>query len=333
MKYCYFIVQFLLLVPSLRAQSGNITGKWILDRIVYKDGRRLEINNAQYSTNMVCIIGEGSIRMNDQKFDAAIRLGKIQTPYVTYNYQREEEYLVLYEDESDKFSFFLRPEEFIKRYPEFAPVKTVINGDPVAIANGLTDFEFKNDLSLDEFIRKRMTDRPSKSFKNLYFRATFVLTKDNKVTNLQVLNSISPEYDSEYLNALKAAEPFFSNHTGTDLLITKEVHHLMLYKYLKDPEEKKFYDLLDTGDEYYYQNQFDKAVKAYSEITKLSIRNNRYKLTIKQAMIRLGIAYLALGNKEQACAMFTSAGDHTDFQLRHYINDFCIPAPGTEKKP
>ncbi len=333
MKYCCIVIQFLCFIPLLHAQSGNLTGKWILDRVVYKDGRRLEINNDQYSNSLVCSIGEGSIRMNDQKFDASIRFGKIQTPYVTYNYQREGEYLLLYEDGSNKVSLFLRPEDFIKKYPKFIPEKIRVNGDSVTIANELSDFEFKNDLGLDEFIRKRMTDRPSKSFKNLYFRATFVLTKDNRVTNRQVLNSISPEYDSEYLNALSAAEPFFSNHTGTNLLITKEVHHLMLYKYLKDPEEKKLYDLLDAGDGHYYQNQFAEAVKAYSDIRKLSIRNSRYKLTIKQAMIRLGIAYLALGNKEQACTTFTSVGDHTDFQLRHYINDFCDPAPRPDKNP
>lgn len=331
MKYCFCLVQFLLLIFSLNAQSGNITGKWILDRIVYKEGRRLEVNNAQYSTGLVCIIEQGSIKMNDQKFDATIKLGKIQTPYVTYNYQMEENYLVLYEDKSDKFSFFLRPKDFIERYPEFIPLKTVINDDSVTIANELTDYEFKSDVSLDEFIRKRMTDRPSKSFKNLYFRASFVLTKNNKVTSLQILNSISSEYDNEYLAALKAAEPFFSNHTGTDILITREVSHLMLYKELKNPEEKKLYDLLATGDDYYYQNKFDKAVEAYSKIANLSIENNRYKLTIKHAMIRLGIAYLALGNNEQACATFKLAGNNTDFQLRHYINDFCAPASEADK--
>lgn len=332
MKYCYFLLQLLLITPLSHAQGGNIAGKWILDRIVYKDGRRLEVNHEQYSTGTVCIIGEGFMRTNDQRFNASIRLGKIQTPFVTYTYERDGDYMVLYEEKGDKYSFFLQPADFVKRYPEFTPVKTVINGDSVTIANELSDYNFDNDLGLDEFIRKRMTDRPSKSFKNLYLKVTFVLTKNNKVTNLQVLNSISTEYDAEYLGALRAAEPYFRNHTGTDLLITQEVHQLKMYKDLKDPEEKKLFDLIESGDEYYYQNKFDKAAEAYAKISKLSIGSNRYKMTIRLATIRLGIAYLALGQREQACSTFSSVGDRTDFQLRHYINDFCMPASETDKK-
>lgn len=46
-------------------------------------------------------------------------------------------------------------------------------------------------------------------------------------------------------------------------------------------------------------------------------------MTIEDAIIKLAISYLAIGNQAKSCENFYLVGDNTNFKVRNYINIFC----------
>ena len=322
MKYLFFFTLFFLSIETY-CQSGELQGKWFLDKITYQNGNDLEINHPEFSTKVIYIISKNSLKINSHVFKANYSSNSIKTDFRKMNYSLDNNNLKVSEVGVDKIYYFVKKENFIKKNPEFKPSKTIRYNDTLLIANDFSDYNFKNDLEYEEFISKNMPDHPSKSFEKLYFEIEFVLTKEGKIKNIVVLNSISQTYDDEYLIALKKAEKFFVNSTGYDLLITKEVNHLKFYNDLSDNNEKKMLDLLALADRYYNSNKFEKAIVEYNKIMSIQIKENRFKLTLKDALKRLGISNLAIGNLTEACINFRTIGDETDFEIRNYLKKFC----------
>ena len=70
----------------------------------------------------------------------------------------------------------------------------------------MSGYEFNDELSFEEYISKNTKDRDSKDFINLNFQVEFVLTKDNKIQDIKVLNSIDNSFDNEYIFIHKCTE-------------------------------------------------------------------------------------------------------------------------------
>lgn len=315
----------IFIFSNLFSQSKNLIGKWILDRMQFTNGNNLEINNPNYSTNLIYYIEPNSLRIYDQKFPTTFTANQIKTQFRTINYILKDKYLITQDEKGDIISFFLKAEDFVNKYPEFSLKKQVRNNDTIYIANNLNDYTFDNDLSFDEFLRQNRTqkDRDSKSFKNLNLKVEFILSKDNKIKDIKVLNSIDTLYDNDFIASLRKSEKFLTNLTGKDLLITKEENHLKWANDLTDKDEKQLYSLRAKGLQFYNQNKFDKAIENFSQINNLEIKDNRFQTLIKECLIKLGISYLAIGKNEDACKTFDYIGDRTDFEIRNFIIDFC----------
>ncbi|MGI9652193.1 tetratricopeptide repeat protein [Chryseobacterium sp. RLHN22] len=323
-KICFFIF-FLSFSITIYSQNKTLTGKWILDRIQFSNGSNLEINNPEYSTKIIYQIEPNSLKIIDQKFDASFTANQIKTQFRTINYILKNNYLIIQEEKDKKVYYFLKAEEFVKKYPDFSLKKTIRNNDTIYIANNLSDFNFDNDLSFHEYISQNMSqkDRPSKSFENLYFKVEFILTKNNKIKDIEIINSIDNVYDNDYISSLKKSEKFLRNISDKDLLITNEVHHVKWKNDLTNSDEKKLYKLRAKGLEYYYSNKFEKAIENFSQIENLKIKDNKFKGFIKESRIKLGISYLATGKNEDACNIFYKVGDKTTFEVRNFLIDFC----------
>lgn len=326
MKTAFTLIVFVLLAANIYGQESDLLGNWILERTQFSNGENLEINNPIYSTKLTFLITSDSLQILSQVFKANFTKSQIKTPFRTINYVLKDGYLITQDENDDKISFFLRPENFVKKHPEFALTESIRNGDTIYIANNITDYVFENELSFDNFIdeNRSKNDRPSKSFKNVYFRIEFVLTKDNEIKDIKVLDSIDLAYDNDYIFALKQSAAFLKNLTNRDLLITKEVNQLKWYKDLTDSNEIKLYDLRTRGLEFYHLNNFEKAIQHFSQIKNLTIINNRFKTLIKESMIKLAVSYLAVGNLEEACKTFNQIGSTTDFEIRNYLIDYCL---------
>ena len=322
MKILYLLLS-ILSINSTYSQSQELKGKWILDKIVYQDGTDLEINNGQYSIELKYFISTNSLKINDRSFKANYSSKQIKNDYRIINYTFENNYLKIQEQNDNKISYFLKTDDFITKYPEFTLQKKLRNNDTILVANDLADYDFQKEESLDDFISLNKPDRRAKSLPNLYFQVEFILTKNSKIKDIKVLHSISEGYDSDYINALKKAEELLRNNTKYDLLITQEVNNLKFIEDLNDPKEKELFEIIELGDQYYENNNFENAITTYSRIKQLEIKNNRFKIRIEDALIKLGISYLASGNQVEACKIFHLVGDNTKFKVRNYLNNFC----------
>ncbi len=323
MNKFYLLILTFLTLNSVHSQSKNLIGKWILDKIVYQNGTDLEINDGQYSIELTYCISPGHLKINNQYFNANYSSKQIKNDYRTLNYSLENNYLKIQEQNDNKISYFLKTDDFIAKYPEFALKKIVREKDTILIANELADYDFKNEEDIDSFISSTKPDRRAKSLPNLYFQVEYILTKNNTIKDIKVLHSISEGYDKDYINALKKAEVFLKNNTKYDLLITQEVNNLKFIEDLTDPDEKELFNLIDLGNQYYSNNDFENAIAAFSKIKQLNIKNNRFKITIEDAFLKLAISYLAVGDQIKACENFYLIGDKTKFKVRNYINNFC----------
>jgi len=323
MKSIYSLLFAILAFSNAYSQSDLLIGKWVLVKTIYADGRNLEINNPQYATKSIVEISKNSIKINSALLSASFSANKMVTPFRSINFTIRDGFLVTQDDGTDKFSYFLKANDFVEKYPEFSLKEIERAGEIVLVDNGLTGYDFKNELTLDDFILKNKKDRNSKDFKNLYFRVEFILTPENQIKDIKVLNSIDQLYDSGYIGALQKASPYFSNNTGKNLLISQEVNQLKWFKDLTDENEKRLFTYSETGLNCFEKNNFEKAITELSKIRELVIVNHRFKTVVKEAMIKLAISYLAVGKNREACEVFNGVGDKTDFEVRNFLLDFC----------
>ncbi|MDQ1858562.1 MULTISPECIES: hypothetical protein [unclassified Chryseobacterium] len=320
MKRILFILYLIICIKTY-SQSQKLRGEWILDKIVQSNGKNLEINNSKYSFRLLYTINQDELVIYKQRFKAKFYNDKINLENRTFKYWFEDNYLIL--QEGNEISLLLKGEDFIKKYPEFRPKIEVRNNDSLLVANQIIRPIFNHEKTFDDFIIPLMKQENSKDMNDLYFKIEYILTKDNKITNIKILDKRTPQYDTQFVQALMQAEKYFKNPYGIDMLVTEEKHFLKLFQDLSDKSEKDLYHIIGNGFEYYNNNQFENAIESLSGLDKLQIKDNRFISRFRDGYIKLGISYLAVGKNEQACTSFRKAGDLTDFDVRNYLIDFC----------
>ncbi|GAA5095934.1 hypothetical protein GCM10023210_29220 [Chryseobacterium ginsengisoli] len=320
MKKLLLIILFICYIKNY-SQSQQLKGEWILDKIVKSDGENLEINNSKYSMEIFYKINPNELSINEIKFKAKFYLDKISLENRKFKYWFEEKYLLLQED--NEVSLLLKAEDFIKKYPEFKPKIEIRNNDSLLIANKIIHPIFNNEKTFDDFIIPLMTQEASKDMDDLYFKIQYILTKDNKITNIEILDKRTPQYDTQFIQALKKGEKYFENPYGMNMLVTKEIHFLKFYQDLNDKSEKELYNIIHEGSQYYDNNNFDKAIEKFNKLNELKIKENRFTIRLHEGYTKLAISYLAVGKNDEACINFRKAGDLTNFEVRNYLINFC----------
>jgi hypothetical protein len=320
MKKIYVLFCLLLFIKNF-SQSQQLIGEWFLDRIVNSKGQNLEINNPKYSMFISYKINSNELTINDNKFKAKFLKDQIKLENRNLKYWFETDYLLIQED--NEIYLFLKSNDFIKKYPEFTPKTESRNNNTVMVANKLFHPIFNNEKTFDDFLISNMAQESSKNMDDLYFKAEYILTKDNKITHIDILNKRTPQYDSQFIQALKMAETYFENPYGKDMLITEEKHFLKFFNDLTKKDEKDLFIIIENGNNYYRNNNFLNVIQEFNKLDDLNIEKDRFTFTINDAQILLGISYLATGQNEKACTKFKKVGDLTNFQVRNYLIDFC----------
>ncbi|ASE64115.1 tetratricopeptide repeat protein [Chryseobacterium indologenes] len=303
------------------SQLQKLKGEWILDRIVKSDGKNLEINDPRYSMFLFYNIAPNVVSVHDTKFKATFNHNTINLENRTFKYWFEDDYLLL--QEGEEVSLLLKPEVFIKKHPEFKPKIEIRNNDSLLIANKIIHPIFNNEKSFDFFLLQFMEEENLRDINDLYFKSEYVLTKDNKITNIQVLDKLTPSYETKFIQALKKAEKHFQNPYGINMLVTHETHLSKLYNNLSYKSDKKLFDIIREGTKYFNENKFEDAIEEFSKLDELQIKDNRFIMRFHEGYTKLGISYLAVGKKDQACMNFKKVGNITDFQVRNFLIDFC----------
>ncbi|MDR3025789.1 hypothetical protein [Chryseobacterium sp.] len=321
MKKKLLFLFYLIICIKTYSQSQRLMGEWFLDRVFLSNGKRLEINNRKYSLFLSYKITPKELMINDQKFKAVFFEDHIKLENRDLTYWYDDRYLLV--QDGNEIYTFLKKNDFTKKNPEFNPKINFVKNDTVIIANQIIKPEFNHDKTFDRFISMNISNYSYESEDDLYFKAEFVLTKDNKVTQITILDPYTPQYQLEFIQALKKSEEYFENPYRKDMVITFEKYFTRWVGNSKTKEEKKLYSTLDIGFRYFHGNKFEKTIKTLSQLDGIQIADIEFNPIVREAYISLGISYLAVGKNEQACVSFRKAGDLTDFGVRNYLKDFC----------
>lgn len=320
------LVLILLSFTFLHSQQNRLQGKWILDKIYYQNGNPLEINHPLYSTFIEYDFKGNNLEINNSKFKFSIDGSIITTNTRKLNYKIENEYLIINESGSDKVYYFLKGTDFLKTYPEFEPQEITYADKTVFEANSVVKPEFNYSESFEEFIRKNIPSYSPTSATNNFFKAKFILTKENKITDIQIIDGISKRFDAEFKMALLKSEKFLRNTSDKDLLVTQTFNFFKMFASLGNKEEVQICNFIQKGDKLYEKNEFKNAIINYEKLLSINISaatKERFGFNLNRAYINLGVSYLAVGNIPKACEAFMKVGDKTNFQVRNYLINFC----------
>lgn len=329
------ILKFLLLIlfDIVAAQQNNLKGDWFLDKVTYNDGKPMAINDLMFSDYQEYRIKDNMISINNYTFTCTFTNSTISTNFLKLNYRFSNDYLVISEPGDNKLYYFLKTSDFLKEYPEFEPKKITYDNQEVYVANSIVKPTFdppidpkKNDSSLDTFISDHMQSDSQYSGSNYFFKATYILTKDNKITDIKIVNGISKRFDREFQEVLLQAEPYIKNAYGKDLLVEQIISYFQMGNSFKNRQESQLYNLSQKANALFDKNEFKSAITAYNKLLVLNYSEetlNRYGSRVKRALINTGISYLALGDIPNACMAFHKAGDKSNFGVRNYLIAFC----------
>ena len=317
-----FILILCLFISSKNfSQSQKLMGEWILDRVYPSNGKKLEINNRKYSIFLSYKVTPNELMINDQKFEAVFLKDQIKLKDRDLNYWYDGDYLLV-QDENEIYTF-LKKNDFTKKNPEFNPKIDFVKNDTVIIANQIIKPRFNNKRTFDGFVTNNISVDSYKSDDDRYFKAEFVLTKDNKITQIKIIDPFTPQYHSEFIQALKKAEEYFENPYRKDMVITYENFFQKWVGSLKAKDEKELYSILNIGYKNFYKNNFKKTIETLSKLDGIKVRDIELNPSVREAYVLLGISYLVLNQNDNACINFNKAGSLTDFEVRNYLKDFC----------
>ena len=320
-----YLFTLLFATFNVFGQNDKIEGDWILDKTTYCNGDSLEINHPLYSTFIEYEISANSVSINGRKIAAEIGPNTIILNLLKLNYKLIDDFLVVEEKGDNKKQYFLKRENFIKKYPDFEPKRKIIHGDSVSVENIIVKPKFENELTFEDFLRKNIASYSTTSATNNYFKVEFILTNKNEIKNIIILNSISKPFDNECIDAIKKSNIYMKNEYGKDILVTHEFIFCKMLNPLNNKKEKQIFEISKKGNEYFNKNDFTSAIREY-EVLK-NVDNNDFKnrlgYIIDECFLNLGISYLATNQKDKACETFHSIGDKTNFKVRNYLKSFC----------
>jgi tetratricopeptide (TPR) repeat protein len=308
------------------SQTENLKGNWILDDILYTNGNQLEINHPLFSSFTEYNISGNNLKINDNNFKVNISQNQISTNFRKLNYKFENAYLVISEVGDDKIYYFLKSDSFLKKYTEFQPQKNSFEGKEVYIANEIVKPAFLYDQSLDDFLQKNIPSYFEESAKNNYFEAVYIISADNKISDIKITKGISKNFDNQFKTALLKSEKYLRNNFEKDILVTKSYNFFKIFESLTSKDEKKIDNIYEKGRGYFEKNDFENAIKSYSKINEINITQDlkkRFGYSLDQIFMNLGISYLATNEISKSCECFSKVGGITNFKVRNYLRKFC----------
>jgi hypothetical protein len=319
------IFLLLIFINFINVHSQNLNGTWILEKTIYDNGSSLEINHPLYSTFSEYEFLTNSIKINHQKFNAKYLNNSIKLDFRELLFSFEKNYLLIQEKGDDKIQILSKKENFLGENIEFKSEIEIRKQDTLYISNEIYKPQFNNELTFEDFLRKNISKYSSECTKNNLFKSDFILTKDGKIKDIKILSGISKSFDSEFIVALKKSEIYFKNETGKDFLIKHNFNFFQMFKGISEKLEKEFYALQKKGNLHFEKNEFDKAIIEYEKLNSMELKyiKERLGFLYDETFINLGISYLAVNNKEEACNSFLKVGDKRNFKIRNYIINFC----------
>jgi len=308
------------------SQIDKIKGRWILDYVTYENGESLELDHPLYSIfNSLDLSDDLVVINNSSKLKAKYTDFRITAKNIIYNYSFDNKYLVIKEFKVDKKYYFLRVADFRVKYPEVNQAKVDYNGRKVVKYNELLDIHSLAQANIElfhEFVQLiKSYNQHSRS--NKIFKANFVLTADNKIEDVTIVNSVSEKFDKEFIAVSPQLAMLYKNNSGVDVLMEYN-DYLGRYFPKSSEDEIVYFENLSIADYYYKNKQYALAHQIYSllynnkHIVQLG---NQYRIT--HLYKNLIICYLSTDHLLEACLMLNDVKETDYFKVKNYLLKYC----------
>ncbi len=321
------ILLLIIFIPTLIfAQGDNIKGKWILDYVTYEDGNPLEIENPLFSIfKSIEILDDHIIIDGIRKNKATIYVGRISTRYLKYKYYIDNKYLVLKEDKDDKLYYYLRVIDFKFKYPESKPSRIEYEGKTVLKYDRLLNVDILNNFNYDTLtaFQKNIKSYKKHSFTNKLFKATYILTADNKIEHVKIEKSVSPKFDEDFIKEAHNLSMLYNNKTENDILM-EYTDFMGTYWPERNDVQKEFFANKVIADYYFTNKQFNLSKEIYT-----ILYNSKDVLTVIDNAIvndiykKLYVSLLHTNNLVDACIMLNDIKESDYFNVRNYLKEYC----------
>lgn len=322
----HFYLCFILISSFLIAQNPDLYNEWILDKITYENGDKLEINHHNYSNFLSYEIKPDVLISSHGAAKASIKEKYIKTHYRKIFYELKDDQLIFRDSDDNKLYYFLTKENYLAKYPEFQIKPIEYNGQMLVENNKFCQAEMTEDLCLHQFLTNEIPSYKRYSTTNQFFEAKFVLTKENKIQDIEILSGISKSFDKQFIAALLKAEGKLKNKCDKDLLMTENFIFVEMGNGYVNRDEKDLRQITSQMTKDFDKNLFKNVVDAYPQVLKFKDKTDqirRFKYSYENALLISGISFLALGQNKKACESFSLIGDKTNFKVRNFLIDFC----------
>lgn len=308
------------------SQASKLTGTWILDKTVFQDGSILEIDNLDFSKYSQYEFYGNKMVIDGMEIPVTITENTIETKALKIFYELRDNYLLLQHENDNKIMLFLKPETFLLKYPEFKNSEKIVSGKSVVEENEIFRAEFKIIGGFNKYLAgfiQRYDNYPQ--FLN-YFKVQFILTPENRIENINVIQGISKDFDKKITQYILESEKYFQNKTGTNLLFSRSFTQNRYINFERgniSKEEKQFIEQSEKISKLISDQDIEKADIELEKFDIFALNKEIYKSASEPLHRKLGIAYLSKYRFEKACQNFEKAGGITNFSVRNYIINFC----------
>lgn len=321
LKFTFFM---LFIYSTFFCQDSRLLGRWIMDKSTYLDGKHLEINNYYYSTAAEWFFYKEKINLSEHDFPAKYDVNTITINGSKSNYGFVGDYLLIKPEDSDIVNYFLKPEDFIKKYPEFKPSEIIKNNDDLNSKYVPVDLIFNYPGGFESYYRKFFRHKDITKIKPVSFKFQFKISDKGKIENIKILQGIDEKFDEQFVNFLIAGESYIMNVFHEEMQIERNINiNKIRPKVLSSKNLSKIAKiekLMKASKILFDNNEFQKTIEANEKIIQLGIPKSLFSEAIYK---QTGISYLFVNKDKEACENFKKAGSLTNFKIRNYLIDYC----------
>jgi len=309
---------------SLMAQEKRIIGNWVLDFITDADQMISDIHSPMFSNETIYEISKDQIKINNTAFKAVYDdLRNIEMLNRTLFYSFDGDYLVVQErGDPDHIFYFLRDSIFIKTYPEFQPKYVESNGQKLLLEDAFNKVRFTSNMDFASSMEFYSNELKKRSKSEFFCEIEFVLDTNNVIRDVVFLNPIDLKLETELRKALNKIKEFYFNDLNENVLVVQRIQYSTFGKKDVSQEVKDAMSSFQKGDELYHDGKYEEALPYLEKAIQLPVNRRQY-FYFDDCLRTLGICYLMLNRKEDACKIFNEWGTTSNFKVRNYLRFFC----------
>ncbi|TVZ16151.1 hypothetical protein JM81_2405 [Maribacter sp. MAR_2009_72] len=324
-----FIVIFLVSISNLYCKN-SLEGKWFCHKVIYQDGKDLEVNHPLFASflSYEFTSGKAYISINYEEKGVSSKYtvlnSELHIGIRKFSFSFDNKFLVLKEHGDELSYYFLRKSDFLIENNLYQETYFIKENDTIFHRSFSLNPEFYYETSFSNYLRKSIYSYSKTSAQRHQLKGSFVLTRNNEILDIMVEQGINKSFDKSFRKVVQDSEKYWKNSTGKNILIVQKFNFFEQGKYFIKKENWDFYHHVKKADDYYKTLDFISAIDFYEQALDTAISENEFTHIMLRDMSRnLGISYLATGKIEKACESFRIVGDEHDFNFRNFLLKFC----------